>query len=199
MSVHFGEMLGIGNFGVVRKGTWHQRLVAVKEFDHLPPELRALSSIQAAPHIVQTIGYYKKVDESCTHLVMEVMRMDLKEYASKNKGLTHLQLVEMLLQITKGLEFLHGNDIVHRDLKPENVLIDFTDADEEQLVLKLANFGTACINFNTELSHTAPVGMSIFMAPELWSEESRRKGESVYSRSVDLYSLRKIFSQLVLS
>ncbi|XP_024536120.1 negative regulator of the PHO system-like [Selaginella moellendorffii] len=113
------------------KAVLEKQLVAVKEFHHLSPELRALSSIQAAPHIVQTIGYYKKVDESCTHLVMEVMRMDLKEYASKNKGLTHLQLVEMLLQITKGLEFLHGTNIVHRDLKPKNVLIDFTDEDEE--------------------------------------------------------------------
>ncbi|XP_024531943.1 dual serine/threonine and tyrosine protein kinase-like [Selaginella moellendorffii] len=201
VNVHFGEMLGRGSYGVVRKGTWHQRLVAVKEFRESnlsSRELRAVSRIQAAPHIVQTIGYYK-VDESCTHLVMEVMRMDLKEYASKNKGLTHLQLVEMLLQITKGLNFLHGKNIVHRDLKPENVLIDFTDEDEEQLVLKLADFGTAYINFNTELSHTAPIGTRIFMAPELQSEEIKRNGETVYSRSVDLYSLGMTFSQLVLS
>ncbi|XP_024531944.1 probable serine/threonine-protein kinase gdt4 [Selaginella moellendorffii] len=168
VSVHFGELLHRGSYGVVRKGTWHQRLVAVKEFKEsqdLPSqELPAVSSIQAAPHIVQTIGYYK-VDESCTHLVMEVMRMNLKEYASKNKELTLLQLVEILLQITKGLDFLHGKNIVHRDLKPENVLIDFTDEDEEQLVLKLTDFGTAYINFNIEQSHTAPVGTRFFRPP----------------------------------
>lgn len=55
------------------------------------------------------------------------------------------EAVEKLVQICRGLEYLHQSGIVHRDLKPENILLD------EQGNPKLGDFGLAGV-FNEALA-----------------------------------------------
>ncbi|MFM7167110.1 MAG: protein kinase domain-containing protein [Planctomycetaceae bacterium] len=55
------------------------------------------------------------------------------------------EAVEKLIQICRGLEYLHQSGIVHRDLKPENILLD------EQGNPKLGDFGLAGV-FNEALA-----------------------------------------------
>lgn len=44
----------------------------------------------------------------------------------------------------ESIKYCHENSIVHRDVKMENFLVD-TD-DDSNLLIKLADFGLACIN-----------------------------------------------------
>lgn len=52
---------------------------------------------------------------------------------------------DMLLQLAKGLEYIHGKGLAHRDVKPSNVLIFDCQADDNKdkqvVVLKWADFG----------------------------------------------------------
>lgn len=49
-----------------------------------------------------------------------------------------LEVCEHLMQISKGLEYLHDQGIVHRDIKPSNVFLT------EKGAVKIGDFGLAC-------------------------------------------------------
>jgi serine/threonine protein kinase len=40
-------------------------------------------------------------------------------------GLTNQQKLELLLQISSGISFLHSKKVTHLDLKPDNILVNF--------------------------------------------------------------------------
>jgi serine/threonine protein kinase len=55
------------------------------------------------------------------------------------KRLTVRQRVGVMLDVGRGLEFLHSRGVVHRDVKPQNILI--TDETRGPLVAKVSDFG----------------------------------------------------------
>ena len=77
----------------------------------------------------------------------------------------------LLLEVTRGLAYLHENQVLHRDLKPENVLID------AQLHAKIADFGLAS---RLGLENTENIGTMRYLAPEVVFGE--------YTMAADVYS-----------
>ena len=69
--------------------------------------------------------------------------------------------VNILVQIAKGLKFIHENKIVHRDLKPSNIFVT------ESGLIKIGDFG-----LSKDLSKSSPeqrlygVGTHFYSAPE---------------------------------
>jgi serine/threonine protein kinase len=81
-----------------------------------------------------------------------------------------------MLQIARGLRYLHSKSTVHRDVKSKNILvkplIDVPELEyiEGYLTVKLADFGTSRIKKSiTRRSHqTFNVGTRSWMAPEVF-------------------------------
>lgn len=46
----------------------------------------------------------------------------------------------IVIQILRGLSYIHSMDYIHRDIKPQNILINIIDA---QLAVKIGDFGLA--------------------------------------------------------
>ena len=73
-------------------------------------------------------------------------------HKEKNKKIPEQIIREIILQITKGLKYLHSKNYFHRDLKPENILLILNKYDlnnlsnninDSGIKVKIADFGTA--------------------------------------------------------
>ena len=91
----------------------------------------------------------------------------------------------IILQVLKGLEYLHGKNVVHRDLKLANLLIDGDG------VVKIADFGLARIQLPKRLDQTNKVVTRWYRSPELLL------GATKYDYSVDMWSIGAILGELV--
>jgi serine/threonine protein kinase len=88
--------------------------------------------------------------------------------------------VDLMLQVARGLKYLHSKSIVHRDVKSSNILVKALtgvpelEYKEGYLSAKLADFGTSktkisSIRFSKQSSN---IGTTKWMAPEVFSIDS---------------------------
>lgn len=100
--------------------------------------------------------------------------------------------IAFALDIARAMECLHSHGIIHRDLKPENLILT---ADHK--TVKLADFGLAREESLTEMM-TAETGTYRWMAPELYSTVTLRRGEKKhYTHKVDAYSFGIVLWELI--
>ena len=92
----------------------------------------------------------------------------------------------IMLQLVRGLSYLHEHKVVHRDLKLANLLMD------ESGVLKIADFGLARVQTDQRrVDQTNRVVTRWYRSPELLL------GETKYDTSVDMWSVGAIMGELV--
>ncbi|XP_077595134.1 cyclin-dependent kinase 4 [Stigmatopora nigra] len=137
------------------------------------------------PNIVQLLDVTARQENTALNitLVLEYIQQDLVTYLAKAppSGLELDDIKSVILQLMRGLDFMHVNMVVHRDLKPENILINSSGN------VKIADFGLARLyNFNMAL--TPSVVTLWYRAPEVLLN-------SVYMSSVDMWSVGCIFAE----
>ncbi|RYG41357.1 hypothetical protein EON68_03165, partial [archaeon] len=181
--------LGRGGYGIVYAGRWSGERAAIKKV-HLPKvfveegafwrEVR-LQMMASHPHVVRVYGAAVKasnrVDEfvDC-YIVMSCMVADLGSILHESvraAAAQHLKSLvaqyphrlRLLLEVARGLRFLHARGIVHADLKPSNVMLD---ADGHA---QLADFGLAVQRApdaaSSHASHKGVRGTLAYMDPLL--------------------------------
>ncbi|KAJ9163732.1 hypothetical protein P3X46_023367 [Hevea brasiliensis] len=101
----------------------------------------------------------------------------LKSYLIKNRRrkLAFKVVVELALDLARGLSYLHSQKIVHRDVKTENMLLDKTRT------VKIADFGVARVEASNPNDMTGETGTLGYMAPEVLNGNP-------YNRKCDVYS-----------
>lgn len=103
---------------------------------------------------------------------------------TKNPPLTWRQKLKILVDVAKGMEYLHGLNprILHRDLKSCNVLLAKPiTSQSEQPTAKVADFGLSRTLMQEQAWMTRCVGTWRWMAPEVFSSND-------YDEKIDVFS-----------
>jgi serine/threonine protein kinase len=192
------QVVGKGSFGVVHKGKWKDRFVAIKRIETeserkaFAVEIRQLSRV-SHPNIVKLYG-------ACIDPVCLVM-----EYAEGGSLYNVLHATPLLpfkaahamswaLQTARGVAYLHGMQpkaLIHRDLKPPNLLLI-----NGGTILKICDFGTAC---DKQTYMTNSKGSAAWMAPEVFESKSYTEKCDVFSFGIILWEVltrRKPFDDI---
>ncbi|OCH92666.1 kinase-like protein, partial [Obba rivulosa] len=184
-----GRPSAFGGFADVWEGELGKRRVAVKAMRQLA-ELNIQDLCLEAvvwkslrhPNVTDFFGIYHNELGLC--LVSEWMpHGTVTEYLKKNPSGNRLKLASIIMDVTKGLSYLHQNGIIHGDIKGTNILID---ARGEAC---LTDFGLATLSYSNKLpTGSAGRGCLRYMAPELMDPESIGLGKATLSLQSDIYS-----------
>ncbi len=99
--------------------------------------------------------------------------------------------LDLMLQMSAGLKFLHELKLIHRDIKPSNFLLT---EEEGYLVVKISDFGVS--RDDTGTCTKTVVGTLHFCAPEFWPFDdyaTQRK----YNAKIDVFALGLTFMAMI--
>src|SRR5262249_23248756 len=187
------EVLGRGGFGIVFRAFDEtlQRVVAIKMMSpqlavasparkRFLPEARTAAKVRPE-HVVQI---YAVEEQPVPYLVMEYIPAGtLQQTLDASGPLETVTMLQVAVQLTRGLAAAHAQDLIHRDIKPGNVLLERGVEPHA----KLTDFGLARAADDASLTQSGTVaGTPMYMSPE------QAEGKAVDQRA-DLFSLGSVF------
>ncbi len=119
------------------------------------------------------------------YIVMEfVSGQTLKDLIFKRGALHMAEAIDIMKQVTSGVDEAHRCGIIHRDLKPQNILV--TDSG----IAKIADFGIASIESVTNVTKADTIMGSLhYLAPEIARGQKATPQSDIYSLGIMFYEL----------
>ncbi|REJ83683.1 MAG: serine/threonine protein kinase [Acidobacteria bacterium] len=196
------EVIGRGGMGVVYRASrvegGFEQQVALKllHLDMDSPELRSrFAREQQLLARLDHRGIARLLDAGVTaedrpYIVMQLVEdgLPIDRYCIENE-LTVRQIVELMVEVSAAVAYLHRHLVVHRDLKPSNVLVDAEGR------VWLLDFGIAKLLGDEGDANPRTLTVQRVMTPEYAAPEQRR-GEGV-STATDVYALGVVLHQLL--
>ncbi|XP_059477557.1 cyclin-dependent kinase 10 [Neocloeon triangulifer] len=189
--------IGEGTYGVVYRArdSKNGQIVALKkvrmenEKDGIPISgLREISVLKHCKH--ENIVELKEVlvgrSLESIFLSMEYCEQDLASLLDNmSSAFSESQVKCIMLQVLRGMEYLHGNYIIHRDLKVSNLLMT------DKGIVKIADFGLARF-FGLPWKPMTPTVVTLwYRAPELLLQSP------VQTTAVDMWAAGCILGELL--
>jgi len=191
--------VGEGTYGIVYRArdTKTNEIVALKrvrmerEKDGLPiSTLREISLLINLRHdnIVELREVVVGKSMDSMFLVMTFCEQDLASLLDNMASpFTEAQVKCIMLQVLRGLQYLHARYIVHRDLKVSNLLMT------DQGCVKIADFGLARVVAQPRVGNLTPRVVTLwYRAPEVLL------GSKNQTTAIDMWSTGCILAELLL-
>ncbi|KAL3517602.1 hypothetical protein ACH5RR_020191 [Cinchona calisaya] len=122
---------------------------------------------------------------ACCVVVEYLPGGSLKRFLIRNyrKKLAFKVVIQLALDLSRGLNYLHSKKIVHRDVKSENMLLT------ANRTLKIADFGVARVEAQNPRDMTGETGTLGYMAPEVLDGKPYNRKCDVYSFGICLWEI----------
>nr|CCA22304.1 calcium/calmodulindependent protein kinase putative [Albugo laibachii Nc14] len=182
------EEIGEGSFSIVHRAinqaTAHMCAIKCCRYSQmLSQEIGILRELPQNSQIIGLDGVYHLKGEEMFYLVMDYMKNgDLCDYLIKKQRLPEQETREIMLQLLRGVAFLHENCILHRDLKPENIFL-------HDSMVKIGDFGLAVQLPHTNALLTKSCGTLEYAAPEILTGQPYGSASDIFSVGVIMYVL----------
>ncbi|KAH8948065.1 hypothetical protein BDL97_11G076600 [Sphagnum fallax] len=195
--------LGHGAYGAVFESVWlglpcAQKVFMGAENVSFKKEADILGTLKH-PNIIQL--FCCTTDAKSCSLVMELMSTDLRKLMDdKMRDPKHVVpfslpvAVDIMLQVARGLKYMHEQRVGHRDIKSSNILVNPTSVPElaemGYIDVKVADFGLAKAKLmsSTAAKQTKDIGTTPYRAPELYTQEQEEIAMKNYPPKADVYS-----------
>ena len=153
------RVVGKGSYGVVvqARDAGLRRQVAIKKVTpvsshsvdakHALREIRLMRHLGVHANIISLLDLLWREQNDELYIVMELLDSDLHKIIQSSQTLTDQHHRLFMLQLLRGVQFLHENGIIHRDLKPGNLLVT------RQCDLRITDFGLARALPGSKLHH----------------------------------------------
>src|SRR5215470_6681207 len=186
------ETLGVGGMGTVYKARdiVLDRLVALKllrkdlcgETDHasrLQHEARVAASV-SHPNVIEVFS--SGTDHGQFYVVMELVdHGSLDDFIEQRGRMPEHQVLDIAIQIARGLRAAHRKGLIHRDVKPANILF----VDEQ--AAKIGDFGLAAFATHDPQSDRVIWGTPSYVAPERLCNQPEDLRSDIYSLGATLF------------
>lgn len=195
------DTLGSGVGGTVYKVLYKNMICAAKKIElfDLPKnseettdeenlimnEINLISSLDNA-YVCKYIKHFK--EENAIYLLTKLYENgDLSTYL-KEHSLKFSQKIRIMLNVAKGLQYLHANDIVHRDLSCRNILLD------SDLIASITDFGLSrkFVMCDERMQHT-----KTNLLPIRWSAPESL-GTTEFNYQSDIFMLSRTFYEILM-
>ncbi|MBI4963825.1 MAG: protein kinase [Desulfomonile tiedjei] len=186
------EVIGEGGWSIVYKGIHHalNMPVAIKMLKHtlaMDPDFQKKFRNEAS--IVSRLNHDNIVRVyDIEHLyrtafiVMECLSgFSVESMLEEMAVLPFPKALDVLMQVSSGLSYAHGEGIIHQDIKPSNIFMQTGER------AKIVDFGLAChvgMGENLDL-----VGTPYYMAPEQIEGDSIDERTDIYSFGVMAFEM----------
>ncbi|MBI3814484.1 MAG: serine/threonine protein kinase [Nitrospinae bacterium] len=192
------EKIGAGGMATVYKGiqTSLNRPVAIKVLSKMMTENKEvverfkqealIIARLTHPHIIHIID--RGIIEDMHYFVMDYI--EGKDFATiiKNKELDSKRMVDIVVQVCKGLSYAHKNGVIHRDIKPANIIVD-REGNGMLMDFGIAQLRTGHADGNLT-TDGALMGTMAYMSPEQKTDSGK------VSPATDIYSLGVVMYEM---
>ncbi len=124
-------------------------------------------------------------DEDLSYIAMDYLKGEnLLAFCKTDRLLPAKEVFEALKKVADALGYAHNNNVVHRDVKPANIIYD-----RESGVLKVTDFGVACLTDSSKTKTGTILGSPSYMSPEQLAGLKVDGRSDLFSLGVTLYQM----------
>ncbi|XP_033728254.1 probable serine/threonine-protein kinase DDB_G0271682 isoform X2 [Pecten maximus] len=200
-----GKKIGHGGFGDIYCAKWRGTVVAVKKLRVQRVSQKRLQEFTSEIKIFCTLDHpniVKFLGACCVTpniaIVMEFMEGCLFQmlHMDEDVSFTEDDKLSIIIQISRGLEYLHWKNIAHCDVKSQNVLMI---SNEDGYVAKITDFGLSMMRNNSESTSSRQdqvrnIGTPRYSAPEVLRGELLDQAAMMRA---DVYSLGLVVFEVI--